>query len=320
VWGNPEVIAASTDFVAASDEVWRLQRGSDAESRHFQKMAENGHYGGGGGTRQGTYILAPTGRFLASTNEISAERVLEVMAEGLKAWEELPDRERILPADWTLERKRWEDSYPDDGLVLRSFVADLAPAKDRRRTNRDHAWFRPEEARGWLGADPKPGAVHAVSPLIRERLTRFHLVDNVRGQTLCFQPADVEGSVLETRVLSREGEVVTFEITGTTHAQSDGLPVKDGSDWTQEGVYPRSVNTKIMGTGRYDLAAQRFLQMDFVAVGRRTGRTHLNGRTEADVGPADIGWVFEIAPERASERVAPAFIDIYGAAWVVDPR
>ncbi len=39
-----------------------------------------------------------------------------------------------------------------------------------------------------------------------------------------------------------------------------------------------------------------------------------------DVGPAPLGFVFEIAPRRPSDRIPPAFIDMYGAAWVVDPR
>lgn len=320
VWSNPTVIAASKDFVAATDEVWRLQRGKDAECLHFQKMANHGHYGGGGGTRQGTYILTADGTFLASTNALSADAVVKVMAQGLSAWADTTADARKLPADWKLPRKRWETSCPTTGLVLRSFNADLGLDADRKRLNRDHAWFTAAEARGWLGTDPKPGDKHTVSKAIVERLARFHLVDNVRGQTLPFAPADVATSKITTTVTNRDGDAVSFEIHGVTKGETDGTWTLGTNDWTPSEKYPRAVTSRIVGHGRFDLASGRFTAIEFVAIGERTGRTNLNGRPKGDVGPARIGWVFELAPDRPAERVAPAFVDIYDADWIVDPR
>jgi len=48
-------------FVPVTDEVWRLQRGTDPECRFFQSFADRGHYRGGGGTRQGIYVVTPGG-------------------------------------------------------------------------------------------------------------------------------------------------------------------------------------------------------------------------------------------------------------------
>ena len=314
------MIEAAAAFVPVTDEVWRLQRGTDAECRHFQAMADQGHYRAKGGTRQGIYILTASGTFLASVNALDATKVLATVQRGLEAWKQTGADERTLPADWDLPRRRWETSYPRGGLVLRTLNAELGPDADRKRRNRDHVWFAASEARGWLGADPQEGDVHSVPRAIVERLACFHLVDNVRGQTLPFAPEEVDGSTITTTVLSRTDDVVAFRIEGATMASTDGTWRLGQSDWTPKEKFPRSVATKILGSARYDLGAKRFEAFELVAVGERGGRTNLNGRPKDDVGPAPIGFVFELAPDRPAERVAPAFIDIYDADWVVDPR
>ena len=314
------MVAATKDFVCAVDEVWRLQRGTDAESRHFQAMADHGHYGGGGGTRQGLYILTADGTFLASSNELSAEGALATLAEGLDAWAETKPAQRTLPADWDLERKRWEDSLPPDALILRSWNADLGEGAQRERLNRDHVWFTRAEARGWLGEDPRPGDEHVVAATITDRLVQFHLVDNVRGQTLPFAKSETTGSQLRTTVTARDGDVVDFVISGETAAETDGTWRMGDNDWKPTERFPRGVMTQIDGYGRYDLGAGRFETLTFTAAGTRTGRTNLNGRGPDDVGPAGIGWVFERVPQKPSTRIAPAFVDLYGVDWIVDPR
>lgn len=320
VWSNEKVIALAPYFVPATDEVWRLQRGTDAECVHFQKMANQGHYRAKGGTRQGIYVTTASGKLLASVNALDAKKVIETLQAGLEAWEQAKPEERTLPEGWELPAQRWENSHPDDGLVLRSFNADLGPDADRKRLNKDHAWFTTDEARAWLGEDPKKGDTHDVPRALVDRLACFHLVDNVRGQTLPFAPEEVTASRLTTTVVSRDGDQVAFRIEGTTKAETDGTWKLGKSDWTPKEKFPRGLTTTVLGSGTYDLAARRFVALEFVAMGERTGRTNLNGRPKTDVGPAPLGFVFEIAPKRPSERVPPAFIDIYGASWVVDPR
>ena len=48
-------------------------------------------------------------------------------------------------------------------------------------------------------------------------------------------------------------------------------------------------------------------------------KDHPRRSSQLDAGPAPLGFFFERAPDRAAERLPPAFIDIY-ADWVVDPR
>ena len=76
------------EFVLAADEVWRLQGGKDhriyrtnggddPECLSFQMLAARGHYGPGGGTKQGIYACTPTGKFLASINSTDPAAVAE---------------------------------------------------------------------------------------------------------------------------------------------------------------------------------------------------------------------------------------------------
>ena len=314
------MIAATKDFVCAVDEVWRLQRGTDAESKHFQRMANQGHYGGGGGTRQGIYVLTADGTFLASSNHLSAEKALSTFAAGLEAWKRTSKAQRTLPEGWSLQRKRWEDSLPQDAMILRTYNADLGEGAQRERLNRDHVWITAGEARGWLPADPKVGDKHIVAPTILERLARFHLVDNVRGQTLPFAREDVAGSRIVTQITGVNDARVQFTVKGQTKGLTDGTWLMGDNDWKPKEKFPRGVTTEIVGYGTYDRATGQFTELRFVAWGERTGRTNLNGRPKDDVGPAKIGWVFELVPQKPTTRIAPAFVDVYNADWIDDPR
>lgn len=328
VWSDERLAAAAKRFVTAADENWRLQRGEDAECRHFQAMADQGHYGsGGGGTRQGIYVAAPSGRLLASVNSLDADAVLETLERGLAAWESLPDAERWLPEGADIApAHRWEQSYPTDGLVLTRIARDLPPDADPksaplRPSNRDHAWFSAEEARSFLPDGPAAelavGDFHELpAPLVR-RLAQFHLVDNVRGQTLPFAPEEVHEAWLHTEVIARQGDVLTLRLTGGSHAKAEGPWLMGENDWTPPGDYPRGVIASLRGEARYDTARQAFAAFTLAGVGTRWGSGWLNGRDAKDSGP--IGWLFTLSPDTPAERVAPAFVDLYAADWIVRP-
>src|SRR5262245_940432 len=114
-------------FVAATDEVWRLQGGDSPDSKFFQRMANEGHYRAAGGTRQGIYVCSPTGKLLSSGNSLDPQAVVATMGAGLNAWNALPAAERRLPADFAGQRpRRWEDNVPRDGLILVEVNRDLA--------------------------------------------------------------------------------------------------------------------------------------------------------------------------------------------------
>jgi hypothetical protein len=323
VWSDERVAAAAKRFVTAADENWRLQRGDDAECLHFQAMANQGHYGGGGGTRQGIYVAAPSGKLLASVNSLNADKVLETLERGLAAWETLPDAERWLSADAEIApAHRWEQSFPADGLVLTRIARDLPPDGDAateplRPSNRDHAWFSAAEARAWLPETPEVGATYRLPEALALRLACLHLVDNVRGQTLPFAPEEIREADVRIEILAREGDALRLRITGQTRAVADGPWLMGKNDWTPPGEYPRGVRAELHGDATYDLDREAFTAFTLVGVGSRWGSGWLNARRADDAGA--IGWLFSLASDSPAERVAPAFVDLYAADWITRP-
>jgi hypothetical protein len=308
------VIELAAQFVATTDEVSRLQSGSDPECVFFQQMANHGHYGGRPGTRQGTYVCSPSGEFLASINSNSAGHVLEMMQEGLAAWKQLPAERRRLPAENKIRpQHRWEESFPTGGLILSVISRDLPEQCDplepaEVKWNQDHVWFSKEEARRWLGDNPQPGDIHQVPDDLVVRLARFHLVDNVNGQTPRFTREGVRGSKISTEIVSRDGASVELKITGeTVGAAAEG--------WWQS---PNGVVTRLLGNATFDLDEARFVKFEMLALGRRWGYTRFNGRRrDGESGP--VGFVFRLR-DPDSYRIAPAQIGSYDADWVVRPE
>jgi hypothetical protein len=332
VWSDERVRAAAAGFVAATDETWRLQRGNDAECRHFQAMADQGHYGQprekgaprDAGTRQGIYACAPSGALLASINALDADAVLAVLEQARVAWEALPDEQRWLAAGADLRpAHRWEWSCPTDGLVLARTVRELPPdgdpdAEPLRPSNRDYAWFSADEARLLLPATLEPGARRDVPPLVVRRLARFHLVDNVRGQTLPFADEEVAAdSWLASEVVGREGDGVVLRLRGATRAVAEGPWLMGDNAWTPGGEYPRGVSCTLEGRAVWDPSGRTFTAFELVGVGEFWGSGWLNNRRADDRGP--IGFLFTLAPDTPAGRVPPAFVNIYDAPWIVRP-
>jgi hypothetical protein len=317
VWSVPEVQALAARFVPVADEVGRLQRGEAADCRFFQSFCELGHYGGRtqpSNTRQGIYAVTAGGTFLASINTRDAAAMLGMMQKALAAFDALP------PATRSGERaaldpaaiRRFENHYPEDGLVLRAVTRDLPRAVVTEgwrgaAWNVDHAWFRRDEVAAFVPA-AEPGATAAMPDAALVRLVRAHFVDNVRGQT----PALGAQHVLARRLVARtervDGDVQMLALEG-------GVKVERTGSWATRGHGPVTPQTLgydavLLGDARYDRAAGRFVAFRLLAVGQRRGATEFNQRDD-DPGPAPMGIALELAPT-GTGRVAPSLHHVYG--------
>ncbi|MEE8467489.1 MAG: hypothetical protein V3T22_03495 [Planctomycetota bacterium] len=314
------MIELSDRFVCAADEVWRLQRGSEADCVFFQRMVNGGKRITDRGSRQGTWLCAPGGVVLARVNSRDTEKVLATMERALAAWEELPEEQRHVPADADLEsRKRWEDSFPEQGLVLERIARELTTEGLARtphaRWNRDFAWFSGSEVRAWIPEDAEVGDVIRL-PLVARRLARFHLVDNVRGQTLPFADEEVQEAILNALVTAREGSLLSLSLQGRTLAAAAGAWLLGENLWKPSRDIPHGIQCGLMGEARFDLAQGTFQTFELVAIGRRWGHTQMNGRGRDDA-PGLIGFHLELAP--SAPRIAPTFVVAYGVDWIVPP-
>jgi len=288
-------------------------------------MANKGHYKKSGGTRQGIYVCSPKGTLLSSVNSLDPSVVLKTIQQGLDNWNELPESDRKLPKDFSPKAQhRWEDSYPEDGLVLKGAKADLLsdPPKfsDRGdRWNMDHVWFNKNELSLWLPNNLEVGQTHELPKVIKDRLFRFHLVDNVRGQTLPFASQEIKDASLFVEIITIKNENVKLKITGSSHAIANGPWLLGQNDWTPTHKLDHGISTSLIGNAIYNKNEELFTQFEIVALGKWTGKTQNNGR---NWGPDSgrIGIFYQLADNSPVNRIAPAFVDLYNADWIIQPE
>lgn len=313
----------TSKFIPAADEVGRLQSGRDAECRLFQKIAEQGHYAGRtqpSSTRQGTYATTADGTLLTSWNNNDPRFVARKLRQALNEWGRLQAEGRATSGESRLEAARLERAdrfYPDDGLVLRVNTRDLPreePQEGRwaNAWNQDLAWFRRDEARQFLPEALESGQERDVPRPLVERLVRFHLLDNVRGQTGPFPAGAVEEARLSVRITGVEDGAVSLRLEGSTRAvQRGNWPISGYRDMNRPSTQERGLKMDLLGHARYDLEAGRFVAFEVVAVGTRWGGTQYNGRGR-DLDPGPFGAVLSLAGDSRADRVAPEHFRGYG--------
>ena len=294
----------AAEFVVAADACDRMQKSScmDEDALLFRKFAgkrtiRKSNRGGA----QGHYAVAPNGELLASVSADDPKLLAEMMKHGLEKWATLPREKRLLPRapdpkaaeSW----RRVEELYPEDGLVLH------VVSRDEKRVrwpdwNQDYAWFRKDEARAFLPAQPTKDAQHDVPRDLVERLAQFHLIDNVYALNYTFFPKDaIEKARLTATVDQVEGDLVSLRFEGESRA-SIVSPKKIGFEPT------------LLGRAKYNLSDQKFISFELLAVGMRWGLGNCNQRH--DPSPAPMGIVFKLAGDTPAERLPPAFISRYG--------
>ena len=313
-------------FVLATDEVWRLQGGydyrkyqaaggDDPECVCFQEMAAQGHFGAGGGTKQGIYVCTPGGKLLGSINSLSAEAVQKMMERSLAAWQDLPAADRVARPTASQPKHRWEWSAPEGGLILKEtirYLQDEAPDEQTpdSRFNHDFAWFSAEEARRLIPASPIVGKTYEVPPEIYRRLARCHLLNTAHGEGGTYHAHQVEGELTVT-ILQADAEQI--------HIQLEGQGVSTGNREKTYGLAPAArIRTKLFGVARFDLASDQFDQFELVVL----GKLYSSNEAEAqDPAAKNIGWYFTLAdPQRPFDRLPPTHLHAYDAAWVAQPN
>ena len=301
-----------------------MQGAEDEDAMMFQSIADKGHYQKKGGSRQGIYVLSPSGDLLSSVNSLNPDVVLDVIKEGLKKWDTLPKKQKRLPKNFSKKiEHRWEDSYPIHGLVLKGVKSDLLsdpPSFDNRgdRWNMDHIWFNKNEVQLWIPKNHKVGSIYECPKLIKERLFRFHFVDNVRGQTLPFAPQEIKSAKLSMVVTGSTDSTTTFSISGNANAVAKGDWLLGDNDWTPSHSLDHRIITQVLGSAIYDKRKSFFVEFELVVLGEWFGKTQNNGRHK---GPesGNIGIFYTISNDPEGSIIAPAFVDMYNADWIKKP-
>jgi hypothetical protein len=305
------------DYIAVAADDWYQRRRQDAEGEFFRSVADQGpRKGQGGSTRQGIYCLTADGELLAYKNAGQNPDVMrEVLQDGLNRWRRLPESRRRPGAVQVGPPGKIDEQYsrtpPKNGLIVKVFTRELDPApetddapvcRSESAAARDHLWLTEREWKSLIPDNPRLGQSTAFPPELAERIVRFHLVDNTRGEPPHWQRGQIRKSdfmltVLET---SPAGTRLKLEGTALLSTQAD----VEQSD--------RGFDARLLGHIDYDAQSDRITRFDVVALGEHWGQgPYTRG---ARPGRAPLGVAFELSEDTAAENAVPpqAARDLHG--------
>jgi hypothetical protein len=264
VFSNPQVVQmAKSSFVPYAGDQWYLHRQKDTAGQLFWKIAQQGHSRSlpEDATRQGIYVAAPDGQLLGSDHfHPSAERMVALLRKSLDRWNDGPKAASTVAAEAVDPQYRREP--PEGGLILKVYTRiplEPEPAEKwsaNQAVGRDHMWLTSAEWRSLLPAKWEKGARYPVPPAVAERLVRFHLLDNVRGEPPTWDRAAVRRQELALEV--DDPETGRLHLSGLARLQSG-----DGG--------PRGYDARLQGVLLYDEKISRFRRVDILSWGEAWG-------------------------------------------------
>jgi hypothetical protein len=309
-FADPEIIRlASEDFIPVTGDDWYQRRREDAEGAFFRSVADQGPEKGGG-SRQGIYCLTASGRLLSFKNHQDPEVMKEVLEEALRAWNRLPDGERrpgaVRVPDLGKTDARFARTPPEGGLILNVFTRILdrdGKGKMARgscrftggdQAARDRLWLTREEWQSLIPADPRPGQSFPMPAAIAERLLRYHLVDDTRGEPPFWEADQVRKVRLTWTVESVSDEVLRLNLEGEALLATDRNPQ----------AAERGFDVRLWGHLRYDRVKKAVYRFEMLAIGEHWGR---GPYTEGErPGRKPLGVVFELTSgENPADRIPP---------------
>lgn len=306
VFSNPETIRLLKErFVPYAGDQWYLHRQQDAAGQFFWKVAQQGLNKDRplDTTRQGIYAAAPDGTLLGSINSWSPERTVAMLRSALDQWQRLPKNGTPALASTPVD-EQYHREPPPGGLILDVFSRiPLAPAagetwSSNQATGRDHMWLTREEWHSLLPRQWRAGERYPVPQTLAERLIRFHLVDNIRGEPPLWtrdeiRQADLTLTVEDAVAPDGKGAPTRLRLQGTARLQSAGR-------WEGTG---RGYDARLQGLLTYDHAGEHFSRFDLLSWGEAWGEGRYTGG--APKGHFPLVIAFSLAGDKPADRIPP---------------
>jgi hypothetical protein len=290
---------AKKDFVPVTGDDWYQRRREDAEGKFFRQVADQGpRKGDNDSTRQGIYCLTAGGKLLAYRNGYDPPLMRETLKKGLAEWKKLPEAERrpgAVQIDPLVKLDpRYERRPPSGGLILnvqtrildRDSKGELCRASCQMaggdRSARDHMWLTREDCAALFPARLENGDKFPLPEQIADRLIRFHLVDNTRGEPPMWKRDEIRASEMTLTVEEASTAAVRLRLEGSVIlATSKDI---DRSD--------RGYMVRLLGYLKYDGIKKAIDRFDAIAVGEHWGETNLT--KGARPGRSLLGIAFEL--------------------------
>ena len=126
-------------------------------------------------------------------------------------------------------------------------------------------------------------------------------------------------SNLKIEITNLTENLMKLSINGESKAIAKGPWLLGENIWTPNHELNHGIETTIIGNATYDLIEKKFTNFELLALGQWNGKTENNGRK---FGPETgrIGILYNLANALHTDRIAPAFIDLYNTSWVKKPN
>lgn len=295
MFSHPEIVKLlQTEFIPYAGDQWYLHRQQDEAGKYFWQVAQQGHNKElpKDVTRQGVYAATADGKFLGSLNHPgSPERNLEMMRTALQRFRKSEPQAVRINADSTQD-VRYVRTPPKEGLVLNVFSRIPLPLKSgeawspNQATGRDHLWLTAEEKRSLVPTSWQNGLRYSVPPAIAERIARFHLLDNIRGEPDYWERDHIRQSEMTITVVDTAKGILRWEgFARMQRAKAQG------------------VDLRLQGTLRFDSKTNQFTRFDILSWGEAWGEGTYTGG--APQGRFPLLIALSLAGNRAVDRIPP---------------
>jgi hypothetical protein len=310
-FADPEIIhMAREDFIPVAGDDWYQRRREDAEGKFFRHVTDQGPRKNSH-TKQNVYCLTASGKFLSSRpGDVPVQYMRETLRQGLAAWKKLPKDERkpgaVKVGKAGKADERFDRRPPPGGLIVNVYTRILdrdAEGHFKRGTcnyiggaqaARDHLWITKAEWKSLLPAKPHVGDRFPMPQRIADRIVRYHLIDNTRGEPPLWTREQVRSAKLTWTVEEATAAKIRLRLDGSALLSTEADSAKAA----------RGFDVRLLGWLNYDRNKKVIDRLDIVAVGDHWGQgTFTPG---ARPGRTPLGIVFELSlGDKAADRVPP---------------
>lgn len=241
-----------TKFIPVAIDQAYERRQKDAEGEFYRSIASQGPRKNFQGTTQGFYVATPAGELLLYNNNRDPEKVLRLTKKAYVTFAASKSAKRATkPIASGKVDARYNPVPPEGGLVVRvraKVLGGYVATSDRWRKamqtalSRDNLWITQKEHAALVAGE--------LPEKLMRRLTRFHLVDNTRGEPPMWQDKEVRKIEFE-----RDGKRIRGSVLLRTEDGKRGYVASMlGFVEVEKDVVTRFdlvVNGEFWGEGRY---------------------------------------------------------------------
>jgi hypothetical protein len=223
----------------------------------------------------------------------------EVVEKALAAWKRMPAGERapgiVKVADASKPDKRYHRSPPNEGLVLNMYtrILDRDDKGDYHKGScdsvggdlsaRDHLWLTKPDWQSLMPKNVKAGDRFPMPASIAQRIARFHMVDNTRGEPQFWSNEQVRKAEMLWTAEGTTQNNVRLRLVGEVLLATDA-DIKKAD---------RGFDARLLGYLEYDPMTKEISRFDIVAIGGHWGEAELT--RGARKGRQPLGIAFELS-------------------------